>query len=212
MTPDNYIPIGRTSLARNGSVSLQVQTEYAARPYPRVTTTVLNSGQVVQKIEKRLNHPVESLEEQSRAETIIRRQHGEVVTIIQKESAVENLTLVGDYDLESENSSVYDRLTSIPGFQYVFRLSADGTFSSENTSRQFRKAFAPVFKHLREIVEIFAFLPGGQNVRQKGVYEVERDRLYFVSAGSECYFVTVQPTGDAINYEVALQKALLGAD
>lgn len=189
-----------------------MQTEYASRPHSRVTTTILKNGQVLHKVEKRLKHPVESLEEQSRAESIIQQQHAEVIAIIQKKSVAKNLRLFDSHDSEGINAPVYDRLASVPGFQHIYQLSADGTFIGENTSRQFRKAFAPVFKHLREVIEIFALLPGGEKVRQKGVYEVERDRLYFVSVGNECYFVTVQPTGKEINYEVALQKALLGAD
>ncbi len=208
----DYIPVGRTSLVKKEDVSLQVQTEYASRPYPRVTTTILKSGEVVHKVEKKLNHPVESLEEQSRTETLIQQQHSDVLAIIQKDSAVENLRLAENPEPENKNLTVYDRLTSIPGFQHLYRLSSDGAFIGQNMSDQFKKTFTAVFKHLREVIDIFALLPGSEVVRQKGVYEVERNRLYFVSTGSECYFVTIQPTGEQIDYEAALQKALLGAD
>lgn len=212
MAESDYIPVGRTSLVKKEDVSLQVQTEYASRPYPRVTTTILKRGEVVHKVEKKLNRTVESIEEQSRTEALIQQQHSDVLAIIQRDSTVENLRLVEDTEPENNNLTMYDRLTSIPGFQHLYRLSSDGAFIGQNTSDQFKKTFTAVFKHLREVIDIFALLPGSEVVRQKGVYEVERNRLYFVSAGNECFFVTVQPTGEQIDYEVVLQKALLGAD
>jgi len=77
-----FIPAGRTSLVKRGDQQLQVQTEYAYRPYPRITTTILNAGQVLHKLEKRLDRPIESIEEQNIAEDVIKRQHQEVVALI----------------------------------------------------------------------------------------------------------------------------------
>lgn len=205
MTPDDFIPVGRTSLVKRGVTSLQVQTEYASRPYPRVTTTVLNSGQVIQKLERKLEHAVETLEEQSRIEAAIQQQHGEVLALIEKGAPVEKFGLVEHKPHESAPHSMYDRLTSVVGLQCLYRLGADGAFVSNNESKQFRKTFAPVFKDLQQVIDIFPLMPGEKGVRQKGVCEIEHDRLYFMSAGSECYFVAVQPTDEKIDYETTLK-------
>ena len=205
MTPDDFIPVGRTSLVKRGVTSLQVQTEYASRPYPRVTTTVLNSGQVIQKVERKLEHAVETLEEQSRIEAAIQQQHGEVLALIEKGAPVEKHGLVEHIPHESAPYSMYDRLTSVVGLQCLYRLGADGAFVSNNESKQFRKTFAPVFKDLQQVIDIFPLMPGEKGVRQKGVCEIEHDRLYFMSAGSECYFVAVQPTDEKIDYETTLK-------
>lgn len=205
MTPDDFIPVGRTSLVKRGVTSLQVQTEYASRPYPRVTTTVLNSGQVIQKVERKLEHAVETLDEQSRIEAAIQQQHGEVLALIEKEAPVEKCGLVEHKPHESAPHSMYDRLTSVVGLQCLYRLGADGAFVSNNESKQFRKTFAPVFKDLQQVIDIFPLMPGEKGVRQKGVCEIEHDRLYFMSAGSECYFVAVQPTDEKIDYETTLK-------
>lgn len=205
MTPDDFIPVGRTSLVKRGMTSLQVQTEYASRPYPRVTTTVLNSGQVIQKVERKLEHAVETLEEQSRIEAAIQQQHGEVLALIEKGAPVEKCGLVEHKPHESAPHSTYDRLTSVVGLQCLYRLGADGAFVSNNESKQFRKTFAPVFKDLQQVIDIFPLMPGERGVRQKGVCEIEHDRLYFVSAGSECYFVAVQPTDEKIDHETTLK-------
>ena len=209
MTPDDFIPVGRTSLVKRGVTSIQVQTEYASRPYPRVTTTVLNSGQVIQKVERKLEHAVETLEEQRPIEAAIQQQHGEVLALIEKEAPVEKRGLVEHKPHESAPHSMYDRLNSVVGLQRLYRLGVDGAFVSNSASEQFRKIFAPVFKDLQQVVDIFPLIPGEKGVRQKGVCEIEHDRLYFVSTGSESYFVAVQSTEEKIDYEATLKQFLV---
>lgn len=77
-----FIPAGRTSLVKRGETMLQVQTEYAHRPYPRITTTILNQGQVLHKLEKKLDHAISTVEEQNIAEDVMKRQHAEVLSLI----------------------------------------------------------------------------------------------------------------------------------
>jgi len=197
---------------KRGTTSLQVQTEYAPRPYPRVTTTVLNSGQVIQKLERKLEHAVESLEEQRPIEAAIQQQHGEVLALIEKGAPVEKGGLVEYKPHESAPHSMYDQLTSVVGLQRLYRLGADGTFVSNNASKQFKKTFATVFKDLQQVIDIFPLMPGEKGVRKKGVCEIEHDRLYFMSDGSECYFVAVQPTDDKIDYETTLKQFLVDSD
>ncbi len=81
-----FIPAGRTSLVRRGDTQLQVQTEYAHRPFPRITTTILKQGQVLHKVEKKLEHAIASIEEQNLAEDVMKRQHAEVLSLIQDPS------------------------------------------------------------------------------------------------------------------------------
>ncbi|MFQ6007559.1 MAG: hypothetical protein ACE5K8_01275 [Candidatus Zixiibacteriota bacterium] len=209
MTSENYIPVGRTSLAKTRDISYQVQTEYAPRPFPRVTTTVLDNGRVIQKIEQRLDRPVRSLAEQSHAEALIQQQHNEVMAIIQKDPSAKSRSIVDHYKLKVENAPLHEKLSAIPGFQNIFRLNPDGTFLNEKVARQFKKAFSSIFKQLHQIMDLFPLIPGGLMERQRGVYEVLRNRLYFISAGSECYFVTVQQSIKEVNYEAVIQELLL---
>jgi hypothetical protein len=90
MAMADLIPTGRTSLVKRGKLALQVQTEYAHRPVPRITTTVQKSGQVIQKIERGLDRPIGSIEEKNLLEDRIRKQHAEIVAIIRK-----NKSLIG---------------------------------------------------------------------------------------------------------------------
>src|SRR3990172_3768301 len=82
MPANQYIPAGRISMVDKGGVALHVQTEYAYRPYPRVTTTILDRGRVLHKVEKKLPKGIDSPEEQSQMEEVIKHQHSEILAII----------------------------------------------------------------------------------------------------------------------------------
>jgi hypothetical protein len=210
MATSDYIPVGRTSLVKKGGVSLQVQTEYASRPNPRITTCISNSGQVLHKIERSLDRAVGTLDEQTRAESTIKRQHAEVLAILQGDTIgvqrMEPAPVAPPVSVASMTTE--ERLGHIAGVQRVFRVENDGTFSNAQLTDDFKRQFSAVFKGLREIMELFGRMPGVGVTRQRGVYEVERDRLYFASAGTECYFVLVRRVDMTTQYEPTIKAAL----
>lgn len=86
-----FIPVGRTSLARRGETALQVQTEYAARPNPRIATTISENGRVIHKVERPLERQIMSAEEQRETEAQMRQQHASVVATIEGKNADQEL-------------------------------------------------------------------------------------------------------------------------
>ncbi len=210
MAASDFIPVGRTSLVKKGAVSLQVQTEYASRPNPRITTSILNNGQMLHKVERTLDKPVTTPEEQLRVETTIRRQHAEIIAIIEGNSyhvppsertqkdAVESVT----------PQRLAERIAVLPGVQKVYQVDGDVNFMAGAATEQFRKMFAVVFKNLRELMDLFSRLPGVGVTREKGVYEVERDRLYMLSAGTEFFFILVRRIDMTTDFE-KLFKSLI---
>lgn len=208
MNNSKFIPAGRTSLIVKGVDKLQVQTEYASRPYPRITTTVLNSGQVLHKIEKKLQQPIASIEEQNRMQDVMARQHSEVVGIIDKQASAKTPMAAAVDSAPAETLTLRQRLESIPRVEKVFLLDNQGSFIDQNGTEQFSSSFSPIFKSLRELLQVFIQLPGAQKEREQGVYEVERNRLYLVSTGTEMYFVVVGKADLGMDYEKAVKKAL----
>ncbi len=262
-----FIPAGRTSLVKRGDQQLQVQTEYAYRPYPRITTTILNGGQVLHKLEKRLERPIESVEEQNIAEDVIKRQHLEVIALIgskyrerggsaeetmrmsreeverrtaEEKRAQETVEKIEAWehqprpypgspelqfqpptdrpaDLQLSNKqappvqpeSIYERCSSIPGFEYAYGLTLNGLFKSENAEKEFKRSFADVYKSLQEVIEVFPQKRGKVPRRDDGVIEILRDRLYLVSTGEDLYFVSVRPAGKGLNYEKIIRNTLM---
>ncbi len=192
-------------MVKKGDLQLQVQTEYAQRPAPRLTTTILNAGQVVNKIERALDHEITTLDEQARVEVSLKRQHQEVLGILQEHdhSKADKSGAAGEPCGEST-----ERLLAIPGVQKVYALDNDGNFFSDSGSEEFRTTFGPIFRNIRELMTVFGLVSGDGCTRESGVYEVERDRLYFASVGSECYFIIVRRVNVTTNYEQEIKAGL----
>lgn len=230
MATADLIPTGRTSLVKHGMAELQIQTEYAHRPLPRITTTVQRSGQVVQKIERNLNHPITSIEEKEQVETTIRKQHLEVIDIIQRGSQripiPPELTLgvppvipAASKDSESKPypeamavMPLIEKLESLPGTHRVYRLDSEGNFINAEVSKEFRKAFRPIFKNLHELLSLFAEVPGIGLTHETGVVEIERDALYLISTGFEFYIFCLERPDYSIEYERELRALLRKAE
>ena len=204
---NTFIPTGRTSLVKKGDLAIQVQTEYAYRPYPRITTTILSEGQVLQKVEKKLEQPISSPDEQTRVEGFIKNQHGVVLNTIQEDSEAIQPPPPDEPVVPETSPSEYERLAGIAGVNKVYHLDAHGNFVGVNGSQQFQRGFGRIFKNLKDVMDIFVQLPPGDE-REKGVYEVERDSLYFVSTGGDCYFLAIRRTDGETMYEKAIKEAI----
>jgi hypothetical protein len=206
MAQADFIPAGRTSRIVRGSTELQIQTEYAYRPQPRLTTSVISKGQVIQKIQQDLSTPIASIEEKNKVEDLLRKQHLEVLNIIGNKDLKTDMTIRDKPTLETTSLSLIDRLAGIEGVDKVIRINNDGQFESPNVSDDFKKMFSSVFKSINEILEIFSQLPGGK--REEGVCALEPRRLYLVSSGYECYFILTNIIDNTIDIEKLIQTEL----
>jgi hypothetical protein len=237
MTSDKYIPVGRTSLVRRGdSPPLQIQTEYSSNPYARIATTVSEAGRVIHKIEKKLKHTVATFEEQLHLERVMQQQHLEVERIVEaqppeepsapeptasllvvseaepdpdpeRDTALKSL-MIGVPPPEDRARQVADLLRTIPGVEYVFHLDALGNFRSRHAETQFKKAYAKVFKNLSELLDIFGLLDSYKPRREQGTVEIQRDRLYYASAGEDCYFVAVKRVSRETDFEKSIKAVV----
>jgi hypothetical protein len=206
MAQADFIPAGRTSRIVRENTEIQIQTEYAYRPNPRLTTSLFTNGRIVRKVEKELDRAISSFEDKVRIEDMLRKQHSEVLKIINDKK----LTL--DF-LKQEKSpkplpipTPAGKISQIKNVFKVYELDSHGVFKSETLSEEFKNKYSVIFKGLYDILNIFAQLPGGE--REKGVFEIQKRRLYFASAGREFFFVLIKPSNDNINYESEIKSAL----
>lgn len=232
MAMPEYIPTGRTSLLKDGPQPIQVQTEYAEHPYPRITTTVSNQGQVIHKVEMKLKRALASDDESRRAEAVMARQHSEVESIIRQQARntgqrLDDMQSSQPIDLQRNSEqpapadpvspatpqstpvqpappTMMERLKGLDGVRHVYHLDNNGEFFSENAQAQFRSSYRKVYRNLSDLLAVFPEQEGGF-VREQGVVEIERDRLYFLSTGEECFFVTVERGFFEVNFEQALK-------
>ncbi|MBU8932881.1 MAG: hypothetical protein KOO62_02630 [candidate division Zixibacteria bacterium] len=234
----SFIPAGKTSSIRRGDSSLQIQTEYACRPSPRITTTVLHDGRVLHKFERKLESIIESLQEQNQIEEIIKRQHIDILSTIRSTPESKPLTIEtpgepseepsthsvptppidGELSIDSSVSdslsidpqlSLHERFAQIPGFEHCFQMDNDGQFKSSATESQFRKRFRKAFKSRLDLLEVFPTYESDPTRRESGVYEIERDRLFLISTGDSCLVISINPVGSQTNYEQIIKEASL---
>ena len=237
MAMADYIPAGRTSRIARGTLEIQVQTEYAYRPSPRLTTTIFSSGQVLHKIEHELASPITTPEGQFKVEALLRKQHLEIMEIVGRENFAARLLAKKESEKVPEPKAepapivvaekipekpvspesptpslalpripVIGRIMEIDGVEKVFRLDNKGNFESESVTDEFKKRYSFLFKNMAELLEIFGTQPGG--TREKGVYTVEHNRLYLISAGYEYYFVLTRRNLNTKNFEDAFYSVL----
>ncbi|MEK7775075.1 MAG: hypothetical protein AAB305_04235 [Candidatus Zixiibacteriota bacterium] len=213
MSSTQFIPTGRTSLVKKGTIALQVQTEYAHRPYPRVTTCVAHNGQVVHKIEKKLDKAIESIEEQNRMEQFLKQQHQEVVNTIQTETFVSTFAFKDKLESNNRHLSLFDRVASIDGVERIYRLDTRGEWAHPAEGDQFKRQYPEVSASLYDLMDVFSPFTAedGTLRRQPGVYEVVRDRLYLACTGGDCYFVAVKRVSRETQFEKAITDAVLSA-
>lgn len=209
MSTNSFLPAGRTSRIKKGEVYLQLQTEYAARPYPRITTTIINDGRVVHKVEKKLSQPVDCYEEQQRIEAAMRHLHSEITSVV-KENPFNGERGVGGAKSSSAPLGIPEKLAAVKGVRRVLELDQDGQFTQSEPSEAFRGLYKDLLKSLADLIQIFDTLPGENGNRQKGVYEVERNRLYFLSSGTFFYFVLCEPKDEPVEFEKVF-KAIITA-
>lgn len=173
---------------------MQIQTEYAHRPKPRLTTSIISGGQVIHKIQQDLKNPITSFKEKTKIEDLLRKQHFDVLNIVRNKDFELNPVDNKKSRIERKNLSLAEKLRSFKGVEKVFRLNGDGQFDSEGLSDDFRKMYSSILKSIQEVIDIFMQLPGGS--REKGIVELDRNRLYLLSTGHEYYFLLVNYDAD----------------
>lgn len=80
----DFLPAGRLSAIEYGSEKIQIQTEFARHPQPRVATSVTVGGRVLHKIQKDWRERLDSPERQREAEALIASQHREVTALVEQ--------------------------------------------------------------------------------------------------------------------------------
>ena len=117
-----FIPNGRLSAVEFEGENVQIQTEFAVYPRPRVTTSVVLAGQVIHKEEKLWEAETESPEGQKELESCLQRQH----------FAVHNRVEQQEIDLRSAlphaaRSNV--QMPGVDGFALAQRIQSDPELS-----------------------------------------------------------------------------------
>jgi hypothetical protein len=185
-----FIPSGRTSIIEKGELKFQLQTEYAAKPQPRITTTIFSEGQVLHKVERAVEKGIETFEEMHIIEDFIKAQHFEISKVIREQGLP---TAAGSDEPEPRQPSRSVSIRRMEEVEQVFTITADGQIAEDKqVTDEFKRIFKHIFKQLPEMMAVFASLPGQSDRRENGIYEIEPGRILLASTGLEFYLILVK--------------------
>lgn len=203
-----FIPAGRTSVAKRGKTEFQLQTEYARFPRPRITTTIFSEGQVLHKVERSLDREIETVEQMHQVEDIIKSQHLDISKVLREQG----LPTVPPPQPDTARSKLRsERIKALDEVERVFLVTSDGRFIGDHeTPREFQKKFKHIFKALPELMNVFAALPGTGQRREEGIYEIEPGRILMASTGVEFYLVLIKKGAPHEHIPAAIAAILRG--
>ncbi len=98
---------------KRGDAEIQLQTEYAPRPTPRITSSILLSGELLHKIETPLDSPIETQEQLDKVERLMLRQHGDALKALKNQPEGER----SRFSFESMKARRKERETPKPDSQ-----------------------------------------------------------------------------------------------
>ena len=201
-----FIPSGRTSLVKRGKAAFQLQTEYGSVPAPRITTTVFSDGQVLHKIERSLDEPIDSIERMHEVEDKIKAQHLEVSRVIREEG----ISTQPDSRFDNVGKVTRsERIREIEGVGNVFLVTSEGKISGDkNLTKEFKRLFKHIFRELPAMMNVFAELPGQGHIREEGIYEIEQGRILLVSTGVEFFLILLRSGADSKGIAAQINKII----
>lgn len=142
-----YQPPGRLSKVSGQDYMIQIQTEFAWNPHPRITTSIVLDGVVIHKIQKEWKGKLETEEEQQIIGRYINRQHDEVEKIVKS-----NEDFILNYTKASRKEMDFDGIIEIEGVRRAFLLTSDGLMTPFR-EEEIELEKVQLFEKLFELVE-----------------------------------------------------------
>jgi hypothetical protein len=193
------LPGGLASEASNKESKFCVQTEFAQRPKPRVTTTISLNGEVVEKVENIWDRLPQNEEDKKEVETFLKKQHQQVLENIKNKRA-DSATL----GLESNGSvaakgsltlKIEEELSRIPGvYGWVF-LSEDNGVKAKRFSTKAKGDYSDIVRSVKHFSGMLSSDPTLGNL-QGGILEVPDSRMVFLPLPKRFLAVQVESQTD----------------
>lgn len=180
-----YQPPGRLSKVSGSDYMIQIQTEYAWTPHPRITTSVVLDGVIIHKIQKNWQGDLESDEERRVVQQLINKQHDEVESIIES-----NRDLILNYSLKQEKKTDFGAINSIEGVKRALLLTTDGVISPFNDDKV-DPAQVKMFEQLFELIEVVDYCTR-LGTMEEAYLVVDEDRIMIFKYKDNYLIVTIE--------------------
>lgn len=164
---------------------IQIQTEYAWTPHPRITTSVVLDGVIIHKIQKDWKGNLESDEERNIVSQLINKQHDEVESIINS-----NRDIILNYSQNPEKKSDFSAINQIAGVRKALFLTSDGIISPFN-DEEIDPGQIKMFEQLFELVEVVDFCTR-LGTMEEAYLVIDQDRIMIFKYKDEYLIVTLE--------------------
>jgi hypothetical protein len=156
----DFNPPGRLSSYKHADKTIQVQTEYAPRPRPRVTTSVVLDGRIIHKLDRPWEDGVETGELQKALETSLAEQHRQAMELVKTRAAdyVAGPTTAEEptgYSPGSFRDSMVEVLGSLPFVIGVYEIDRDGKIVYAHNFRDIYAEWDGEFEMLARLAHEF---------------------------------------------------------
>jgi len=205
------IPNGLVSEASFKDAKLCVQTEFAQRPKPRVTTTISLNGEVVEKVENIWERPPQTEEDKQEIEKFLKRQHQQVLEKIKnrKEKLVSSKRKMKEVVPSEETvvPKVEEELSKTEGvFGWVFILQDGQTLTHQISESENRDAKDLV----RRIKDFSSFLPSVTRLGEfvGGILEAPGSCMVFLPLQTHFLAIELDPKVDLKNLVKRMKSAI----
>ena len=142
-----FQPPGRLSKVSGQDYMIQIQTEFAWTPHPRITTCVMLDGVILHKIQKDWEGDLESDEERKIVSRFINKQHDEVDSIVNS-----NQDFILNYIDTGKKETDFSGVIDIEGVRKAFLLTPDGLMTPFR-EEEIELEKVQLFERLFELVE-----------------------------------------------------------
>ncbi len=119
-------PVGRVSAVNTAEGTYHIQTEFALRPEPRITTTVTLNGRVVHKDNYRCKPDLLAQESRDLLETILNDQHKKAKDSLQKQKRDRSPSTTAEKspapDRSKQAEIIRENLSKIKGVKEILTL------------------------------------------------------------------------------------------
>ncbi len=195
----HYIPPGRLSSHRHDGHLLQIQTEFAHRPTPRITSSVVLEGRVVHKVENDWIEPTETPEQQGALDRALAEQHREVISTVQTEAArlcegQPTPPTADDFPDPTFRDTMAEILRTVPFVIGMFELDSEGKTT-------FAVHYRDIYADWQQELEIIARFT--HNVRtiirvgdfRHGVCSFNAENIILVELHKRLFGIATDPSG-----------------
>lgn len=195
----DFIPPGRLSGYKHAGKTIQVQTEYATRPHPRVTTSVVLEGRTVHKTDHPWEKGDETEEIRKDLESFLAEQHRQALELVEAHaqeyvSDLAEKKTAALFPQPTFRDSMIEVLSSVPFVTGVCELDQSGKLVFSRDFRDIHSDFGREFEIFNKLIVSFPAIIRVGEFRQ-GCCWFPAENVILIRLRERLFGVLTEPTG-----------------